>query len=90
MIELLLLQVVSKVGQLAEQQQIEYALSKKNLLKQTPVITETTQKIYCHSCPTRTELSVKEFFYTFSDGKAVFFCNKQEKDMWLKLNKINS
>jgi len=43
------LQVVSKVeklGELGEQQQIEYAMSKKNLLKQTPVITETTQKIY--------------------------------------------
>jgi len=79
-------QLASKV----EQQQIEYQLQKKNLQKTTPVITEQDQKIFCHSCATRTELSIKKFFYIFADGKSVFFCNAQEKNLWLKIYKLNS
>lgn len=90
MFDKLLLQIVSKVEQLQEQQQIEHALSKKNLLKQTPVVTETKQKIFCHSCSTRTELSIKKFFYTFPDGKAVFFCNNEERKLWLEKNNKTS
>jgi len=73
-----------------EQQQIEYSLQKKNLLKTTPVITKTEQKIFCHFCPTRTDLISKEFFYTFPNGLSVFFCNKQEKDLWVGIYKLNS
>jgi len=86
------LQIVSKVEQQeivdVEQQQIESSM-KKLLVKQTPVITEQKQKIFCHSCPTRTELISKEFFYTFPDGKAVFFCNGQEKNKWLENYKLD-
>ena len=77
-------QQTSKVVQ-QEQQQIEHQLR-----KQTPVITEQVQKIFCHSCATRTELISKEFFYTFEDGKAVFFCNRQEKNLWVGLYKLDS
>ncbi len=73
-----------------EQQQIEYSLQKKKLLKIKPVIAETDQKIFCHSCPTRTDLISKEFFYTFQDGLSVFFCNKQEKDLWVGIYKLSS
>jgi hypothetical protein len=86
------LQIVSKVQQQeivsVEQQQVESSM-KKQLVKQTPVVTDQNQKIFCHSCPTRTELISKEFFYTFSDGKAVFFCNIQEKNLWVGQYKLD-
>jgi len=88
------LQVVSKVEQLknvskVEQQQIESSMMKKHLMKQTPVITQQDQKIFCHSCISRTDIISKEFFYTFSDGKAVFFCNEQEKKVWIGTYKLS-
>ncbi len=73
-----------------ENNQIQTALQKHSLKKQEYVIEQTTQKIYCHSCPKRTTIISKDFFYTFPDGKAVFFCNNQERDLWMKNNKINS
>ena len=88
------MQIVSKVEQQqiekTEQAQIEYRLQKKHLVKQTPVITEQVQKVFCHSCPTRVDLITKKFFYTFPDGKPVFFCNAQEKNEWLDRCNLNS
>ncbi len=71
-------QLASKV----EQQQIENEIQKKNFQKDDLVI---EQKLYCHFCPTKTEIITKEFFYKFADGKAVFFCNTNERDLWMKL-----
>ena len=80
------MQIVSEV----EQQQVEDQIKKHNLKKQEYVIEQTTQKIYCHSCPNRTEIISKESFYKFPDGKIVFFCNAQERDQWMKNYKLSS
>jgi len=88
------MQIVSKVNQeqieKTEQEQIEYQIQKNNLKNKTPVITEQVQKVFCHSCTTKTELITKNFFYTFPDGKSVFFCNAQEKNLWVGIYKLHS
>jgi len=83
------LQIISEANQI-EEQQIQDQIDKRNLKKQEYVIVEqTTQQINCHSCPSRTVIISKESFYKFPDGKAVFFCNDQERDQWMKNNKFS-
>ncbi len=79
-------QLASKV----EQQQIQNQIEKNSLKKQESVIEQTIQKIFCHSCIDRTEIISKEFFYTFPNGTSVFFCNEQEKRLWVGIYKLSS
>ena len=71
-----------------EEQQIQYQIEKNNLQKQDDVIQE--QKIFCHFCPMRTEIISKKYLYKFQDGKAIFFCNSQEKEIWMRIHKLIS
>jgi len=69
-----------------EQQQIQYQIEKNN----DNMIQQKLQKIFCHFCPMRTEIISKKYLYKFPDGKAIFFCNSQEKEIWMRLHKLNS
>ena len=71
-----------------EEQQIQYQIEKNNLPKQDDVIQE--QKIFCHFCPIRTDIISKKYLYKFPDEKSVFFCNSQEKELWMRLHKLIS
>lgn len=73
-----------------EEQQIQYQIAKHNHSKQDIVIKQKLQKIFCHFCPIRTEIISKKYLYKFPDGKAIFFCNSQEKEIWMRLHKLNS
>jgi len=71
-----------------EHQQIKSQIEKHDFSIKDNVIPEQPQKIYCHFCPNRTEIISKEFFYKFTDGKAVFFCNPEQRLLWMKLHKL--
>jgi len=83
------LQIISEVEQI-EEQQIQNQIAKHNHSKQDIVIEQKQQKVFCHSCMEKTEIISKKFFYTFTDGKAVFFCNEQEKNLWIGIYKLSS
>ncbi len=80
---------ISEVEQI-EEQQIQYQIAKHNLKKQDIVVKQIQQKIYCHRCIEKTEIISKEFFYTFANGTSVFFCNEQEKRLWIGINNLGS
>jgi len=73
-----------------EEQQIQHNIGKHHFSKPDQMVAEQLQKIHCHSCPTKTELISKEFFFKFPDGKVVFFCNTQEKNLWVGFYKLSS
>jgi len=79
------LQIITEVEQI-EEQQIQYQIAKHNPKKQK---SKTIQKIFCHSCMEQIEIISKEFFFTFPDGMSVFFCNEQEKKLWVGIYKLN-
>ncbi len=83
------MQIISKADQI-EEQQIQYQLDKHNSSKQDIVIKQKQQKVFCHSCMERTEIISKKFFYRFTNGKIGFFCNEQEKKLWIGIYKLGS
>lgn len=87
------MQIISEVEQQFEQQQIEHQMQKhsiKNVKAKQQKLKAEQQKLYCHFCPIQTEIISKEFFFKFKDGRAIFFCNIDEKIQWMKILQLNS